>query len=90
MTSSNILFTCFADYEESELGRLYDIKESVKKRLPDYKKTLAYKKQLKGEGKYYFDLTMISPRLSAFIFTHQSNIFIRVFRKALFLIKYGR
>ena len=90
MSVSNLLYTCFDNYEREEIDKIYNIKESVKKRLPDYKKTYAYKNTVKGEGKYYLDLTMISPKLSTFIFTHQSNIFIRVFRKVLFLIKYGK
>lgn len=90
MSVSNILYTCFDNYEREEIGRLYSIKESIKKRIPAYKKTYAYKNTVKVEGRYYLDLTMISPRLSTFIFTHQSNIFIRVFRKVLFLIKYGK
>lgn len=90
MSVSNLLYTCFDNYDSDEIDKIYHIKESVKKRLPDYKKTYAYKNTVKGEGKYYFDLTMISPKLSTFIFTHQSNIFIRVFRKVLFLIKYGK
>ncbi len=89
MSASNILYTCFANYDPEEIGKLYNIRESVKKRVPDYKKTFWYAKA-GGEEKYYFDLTMISPRVSAFVFTHQSNIFIRVFRKVLFLIKYGK
>ncbi len=89
MSTSNILYTCFANYDREEIGKLYNIKESIKKRVPDYKKTVWYK-NTNGDDKYYLDLTMMSPRLSTFIFTHQSNIFIRIFRKVLFLLKYGK
>ena len=82
-------FLKLLDFTPEEIGKLYNIRESVKKRVPDYKKTFWYAKAGEEE-KYYFDLTMISPRVSAFVFTHQSNIFIRVFRKVLFLIKYGK
>lgn len=83
MSVSNILYTCFDNYDRNEIDKLYDVKESVKKRVPGFKKTVWYK-SIGGDDKYYFDLTMISPRLSSFIFTHQSNIFIRVFKKMFF------
>ncbi len=90
MSVSNLLYTCFANYDPEEIGQINSIKKSVLKRVSGYKNTYVYKNVIKGEDKYYFDLMMMSPRLSAFIFTHQSNIFIRVFRKVLFLIKYGK
>lgn len=90
MSGGNILYTCLSDFEKEEICKLYDVKKSVKQRIPDYKKTKAYKDSLSPDERYYFDLTMISPKLSSFVSTHKYNIFIRIFRKAAYLIKYER
>ncbi len=90
MSVANLLYTCFADYDSDEIDKIYSIRQSVKKRVPDYKKTYAYKNVINGEDKYYFDIMMVSPKISTFVFNHRSNMFIRVFRKVLFLIKYGK
>lgn len=90
MMGSNNLYTCLSDFEKEEIGKLYDIKKSVKLRIPDYKKTKAYKDSMSADERYYFDLTMISPKLSSFISTHKGNILIRVFRKVMYSVKYDR
>ncbi len=82
MCATSILFTCFADFDKENMKYLYEIQNDVKKRIPKYRKTKAYK-ALPTDQKMFLDLTVRSPKVSEYLHNNIQNIFVRIVRKVL-------
>lgn len=78
MMASNVLYTCFALFDEPDLTELNRIREAVRRSFPRFRKGKYYK-YISVDLKIYFQLVMYSPALAVWVYRHRENGIIGVY-----------
>lgn len=87
LSASTVLYTCLPDYSDDDLQYLHAIKRDIMQRMPDYRRSTAYK-GLPSEEKMWLDLTVRSPEKAVHFHKHLNSIFFRALRKAMLCTVY--
>lgn len=69
MMAANVLYTCLGQFDKPDAFQLQRCRDSVLARMPEYKKSMAYK-ELSDDLCYYFTINMHSPKAAIIAYTH--------------------
>lgn len=72
MMASNVVYTCFALFDEPDLKELNRIRDLVQRSYPKFRKEKYYK-NISVDLRIYFQLMMCSSKLAVWVYKHRGN-----------------
>lgn len=82
MQMSNICYTCLGQFDVPEEARLREIRDAILRDCPGYSRGKYYK-QTVFQLRCYLRLTMLSPKLTVWLYTHGADRYIELLAVAI-------